>query len=94
MDRPTSLREHVVGEAAARQGLEAVLLEIVEMDGVVDVAERVQLVSASIDYRFSDAQCPSPSIREKRGWVGPCPFKMPCPLPLARIAVASVPARR
>ena len=60
MDRPTSSRELVVGETAVLQDLEAGLLEIVEIDGVVDVPEGVQLVGASVDYCFGDAQCFSP----------------------------------
>ncbi len=60
MDRPTSSRELVVGETAVPQDFEAGLLEIVEIDGVVDVPEGVQLVGASVDYCFGDAQCLSP----------------------------------
>ena len=69
MDCPPASRELVVGEAAAGQGLEAGLLEIVEMHYVVNVPEGVQLVGASVDYRFCDAQdvLPAPPACADRG---------------------------
>ena len=56
MDRPTPLREYVIRKAAASQGLEAGLFEIVEMDRVIDVTEGIQLVGAGFDNGFGDAQ--------------------------------------
>ena len=41
MDRPAPLRECVIRKAAASQDLETGLFEIVEMDRVIDVTERV-----------------------------------------------------
>ena len=58
MDRPAPLREYVIRKATGSQSLEAGLLEIVEMDGVIDVPEGVQLVGACLDYGLGDAQFP------------------------------------
>ena len=67
MDRPTPFREFVIRKGAVSQSLEAGLFEIVEMDGVIDVPEGVQLVGTGFDYGFGDAQFLWPSGRERCG---------------------------
>ena len=56
MNGPASPKELLIGKAGACEHLETSLLEVVQIDGVVDVTEGIQLVRASFDLGLRDAQ--------------------------------------